>query len=327
MCLGVSPNNEAPFLAGVSGGRRIAHLRRRDLSFDVVRECQIERLECLPGASREERFDMPRKAPVPPTSDMLERIKHEVADPKFLADLIKWADRQCGRLLSIEDRVEPNKAIELVNAAVIDTCDGVRVWHPEARTLRRHLEQTINSRLWHECDRMRRRRFVPLAPATDESQDGIPAVEYEMTAQREDPRQRPDAQLAQREVRAKVYAALRERAARDTELVALLDAYESGHNRQADAEARVGLHGQAFQNLVRRFKTIRAHIPADLRGAALDVIVSDGGAPLEGAARRGFQVDLRAGCRSANDSADSVAGLEGDASSDLSVVEDSQDAA
>jgi hypothetical protein len=202
------------------------------------------------------------------------------------------------------------------------------VWHSEARTLRRHLEQTINSRLWHECDRMRRRRLVPIAPVSDESQDGIPAVEYEMTAQREDPRQRPDTQFAQREARTKVYAALRQRAARDGDLVALLDAYEAGHSRQADAEARVGLRGQAFQNLIRRFKTIRAHIPEELRGAALDAIVSDGGAPLSTVARRVVRVDMGLGLHAANDSADSVAGFDEDAaSSDLGVVEDSQDAA
>ena len=167
-----------------------------------------------------------------------------------------------------------------MNAAVVDTWDGVRAWHPEARTLRRHLEQTVNSRLWHECERARRRRFVPVTPgAVDDSQDEAGGVEIEMSAQREDPRTRPDALVAQREVRARVFGALRAEAARDRELLALLDAYETGHHVESDAEARVGIAGQAFKNLVRRFKTIRGHLGDELRDAALDMLVRDGGAP------------------------------------------------
>ncbi len=224
---------------------------------------------------------MPRKAAVPPPPEIVDRIKREVVAPGFLPDLIAWADRQCGKLMSIEDRIDPHKAVDLVNAAVVDTWDGVRVWHPEARTLRRHLEQTVNSRLWHECERSRRRRFVPVTPAAvDDSQDEAGGVEIEMSAQREDPRTRPDAMVAQREVRARVFGALRAEAARDRELLALLDAYETGHHVESDAEAKVGIAGQAFKNLVRRFKTIRGHLPDELRGAALDVMVRDGGAPV-----------------------------------------------
>ena len=130
---------------------------------------------------------MPRKAPVPPPPEVVERIKREVAAPGFLSELIAWADRQCGKLLSLEDRIDPHKAIELVNAAVVDTCDGVRIWHPEARTLRRHLEQTVNSRIWHECERARRRRFVALTPANpDDSQDSAAALEVEVSEVKKD---------------------------------------------------------------------------------------------------------------------------------------------
>jgi len=246
---------------------------------------------------------MPRKASAPPPREIVDRINREVAAPGFLSDLLAWADRQCGKLLSIEDRIDPHKALELVNAAVVDTCDGVRTWHPEARSLRRHLEQTVNSRLWHESERARRRRFIPVGPAAvDDSQDGG-GVEIEMSAQREDPRMRPDALVAQREVRARVFDALRGEAAHDPQLLALLDAYEAGHHVESDAEARVGVAGQAFKNLVRRFKTIRGHLPADLRGAAFDVMVRDGGAPLAGvASHRGHVDGVVAECDPANDS-------------------------
>jgi hypothetical protein len=69
-------------------------------------------------------------------------------------------------------------------------------------------------------------------------------------------------------------------------LLALLDAYESGHHVEADAEAKVGVVGQAFKNLRRRFKTIRGHLSDELRGAALEVMARDGGAPVAADARR-----------------------------------------
>ena len=262
---------------------------------------------------------MPRKAPAPPPCEIVDRIKREVAAPGFLSDLITWTDRQCGKLLAIEDRIDPHKAIELVNAAVVDTCDGVRTWRPEARTLRRHLEQTVNSRLWHECERARRRRFLALGPVNpDDSQDPAAALEIEVSERREDPRTRPDAQLAQREVRAKVFRVLRQRAGRDRELLALLDAYEMGHHRESDAEAHVGIDGQAFKNLVRRFKTIRGQVPADLRADAWEVMARDGGAPLTSIARHGGRaIEMAADHDAANDS---------DASADaLSVSDDGGD--
>jgi hypothetical protein len=102
----------------------------------------------------------------------VQRIKLEVMAPGFLADLSAWADRQCGKLLAIEGRTDPLKAADLVHGAVVDTCDGIRAWAPDARSLRRHLEQVINSRLWHECARARRRRHISLDTASvDDSQD------------------------------------------------------------------------------------------------------------------------------------------------------------
>ena len=76
----------------------------------------------LPGAWRGRKVvDMPRKAAVPPPPEIADRIKREVATPGFLSDLIAWADRQCGKLMSIEDRIDPHKALDLVNAAVVES--------------------------------------------------------------------------------------------------------------------------------------------------------------------------------------------------------------
>lgn len=250
---------------------------------------------------------MPRKAAASPPGDLLDQIKGEISAPGFLADLTAWADRQCGKLLAIENRIDPHKATDLVNAAIVATCDGVRAWDPHARTLRRHLEQTINSRLWHECDRLRRRRHITLDTASvDDSQDEC-AVDVEMSLRREDPRTRPDGQLAQREVRSRVFHALRSHAADDPDMLAFLAAYEAGHTREGEAMAHLNLTARSFDNVVRRFRTLRKHIPAALRRDALDMITSDGG-PLAATVARhqGRIVEILADDTASNDSADAA---------------------
>ncbi len=250
---------------------------------------------------------MPRKAAASPPGDVVDQIKREISAPGFLVDLTAWADRQCGRLLALENRVDPHKATDLVNAAIVATCDGVRVWDPNARTLRRHLEQTINSRLWHECERLRRRRHITLDTASvDDSQDEC-AVDVEMSLRTEDPRTRPDGRLAQRQVRARVFHSLRAQAAGDDELLAFLDAYEAGHTREGEAMARLNLTERGFDNIVRRFRTLRKHIPDALRRDALDMIANDGG-PLAAtvARRQGRIVEILADDTASNDSRDAV---------------------
>ena len=48
----------------------------------------------------------------------------------------------------------------------------------------------------------------------------------------------------------------------------------------------IGVVGQAFKNLRRRFKTIRGHLSDELRGAAHEVMARDGGAPTLSVQRR-----------------------------------------
>lgn len=146
---------------------------------------------------------MPKKAPTPQPPELVRQIEREVLAPGFLADLERWTDRQCARLLSIENRSDPHKATEMIHGAVVDTCDGIRSWSPERRTLQQHLEQVINSRLWHECERARVRRHIPF-DVSEDSQDESPAA-VEMSLRHEDVRARPDGRLSQREVRDRLY--------------------------------------------------------------------------------------------------------------------------
>lgn len=253
---------------------------------------------------------MSRRAPTPPPPELLARIKLEIAAPGFLADLTAWADRQCGKLLSIENRIEPHKATDLVNGAIVATCDGVRTWHHEARTLRRHLEQSINSAISNECEKLRRRRHIPLdTTSVDDSQDGA-SIDVEMSLQREDVRTRPDGLFAQREVRAKVFHALRSHAAGDAGLLAFLDAYEAGHSREGEVVARLNLHDQAFRNVLKRFYRLRTHIPDELHRNVREVMIQDGGAPVATVARRARRVVEIVADEAANDSRDSFGTLD-----------------
>ena len=137
---------------------------------------------------------MPKKPPLPPPLDVLRQIDRELT-PRFLVDVTSWADRACGKLMAIEDRRDPHYAIEMVHAAVVDTCDGIRSWDPARVSLRRHLEQTINSRVWHECQRARRRRHVVFDDLTESQDESVIAVE--MSLRHDDARARPDGGLAQ----------------------------------------------------------------------------------------------------------------------------------
>lgn len=254
---------------------------------------------------------MSHRAPVPPSPELIERIKREIAAPGFLRDLTMWAERQVGRGLSIENRLEPNKATDLINAAIVATLDGVRRWDPEARTLRRHFEQTINSKLWHEYDRTRRRRHIPLdTTSVDDSQDEG-AIDIEMSLRREDPRMRPDGLFAQREVRAKTVRALRECAAKDPEVLAFLDAYEVGIHREGEVTTRLGVTKQTFYNALRRLQTARDDIPAELWDNFRETLVRDGGAPISTVARhKGRLVEIAVDESAVNDSGDSFSALD-----------------
>lgn len=122
-------------------------------------------------------------------------------------------------------------------------------------------------------------------PVTDESYDtGIP-VEYEMTAQREDPRARPDGRFAQREVRARVFEALRGMPRKTASWSrCLMPTRALTVDKPTRRRASVS-GGQAFQNLLRRLKTIRGRLSDELRGAALETMTTDGGAPVVTLAR------------------------------------------
>lgn len=271
---------------------------------------------------------MSHRRPVPPPPELVERIKREVASPGFLRDLLIWAERQVGKLLAIEGRIDPDKATALVNDAIVDTCDGVRRWDPEARTLRRHLEQTINSRMWHECDRSRRRHHITLdTVSVDDSQDEAPSIDIEMSLRREDPRTRPDGLLAQHEVRAKILHELRMGAADDSGVLALLASHEAGCHREGEACERLGLTLHRHRNVVRRLRTLQGRVPAELREDMRDMLIRDGGAAIATVARhRGRMVEIAADEPAANDSTDQLTAL--DVSTDSDVHEsDSNDCA
>ena len=234
----------------------------------------------------------------------------------FLADLTAWADRQCGRQLSIEGRCEPDKASDLVNAALVATLDGVRRWDPAVRSLRRHFELTINSYMWNEYEKLRRRRHVALdTTSVDDSQDQAPSLDIEMSLRREDVRARPDGLVAQREVRAEVFHALRSRTrSDDVGLRAFLDCYESGLSREGDVVAQLGLSNQAFRAVLTRFYRLRDEIPDELRRNALEAMFQDGGPPVATVARRRGRLveivpDDIASNIASNDSADSFDAL------------------
>lgn len=252
---------------------------------------------------------MPKKAPTPPPPAVLLLIERELTE-RFLVEVTRYAERACGRLLSIEDRKDPQYAMELVHAAIVDTCDGIRSWDPARVTLRRHFEQTINSRVWHECERARRRRHVAFDAMTDSQDEN--AIAVEMSLRHDDARARPEGRLAQRDVRERLFAALRMMAAGDAEVMALLRAYEAGDVRRDEAVGWLGWEVQTYVNVRRRLDRMVRRIPGELRAAVIDVLTRDGGSPLGVAGRRVADMSNSLDGAADMDGSDDAEAIDGD---------------
>jgi hypothetical protein len=211
---------------------------------------------------------MPKKAPAPPSAELLARIESELTQDIY-AKVYVYAENRSGGLMALEGRKDPQYAMSMVLDAVADTLDGIRAWNPERRALRHHLMRVVNSRISHDLGRARRRRHVAYHEPDD---DGENDAELEMSLRRDDARTRPEGALALRDVRERLYGALRVLAETDRDVLVLLGAYEDGYHSQGEVMARLAWSLAEFRKHRRRLNTIIRHLPDELRTAALDAV-------------------------------------------------------
>jgi hypothetical protein len=216
---------------------------------------------------------MPRKAPTPQTPEFLARVYRDMT-PDVWRRLRAYAEKQSAKLHQLEGIHDPDYAANVASDAFVDTIDGVRTWDPSRRHLFSHLCGVVQSRIAHRVQHVTRFRHVAFHEPDDgdDNTSAVSLIETEMSLRLDDHRKRPDGAVTNAELRAKVYAAARELAAKDVEILAMLDAHESGALSEPEIIEHLGWTREHYFNVWRRFDRMRHKLPAELRDAALDVL-------------------------------------------------------
>jgi hypothetical protein len=216
---------------------------------------------------------MPRKAPTPQTPEFLATVYREMTQDVWRR-VRSYAEKHSAKLHQLEGIHDPDYAGHLVSDAFVDTVDGVLAWDPERRHLYSHLCGAVQSRIANRVRHVSRFRHVAFHEPDDgdDNMSAVSMVEMEMSLRADDQRKRPDGAVMNAELRAKVYAAARELAAKDAEILAMLDAHESGALNEPEVVEHLGWTREHYFKVWRRFDRMRHKLPAELREAALDVL-------------------------------------------------------
>ncbi len=210
---------------------------------------------------------MPRRAPVPLTAEWRARFDQEMTR-ELLARLMVWTQAKVDRVNRLEGVADHLEARGVVLDACSLTLQGIRRWNPDgARTLEKHLRQTIESRLYHDRRWRRVRRLHRDIDAVD-STDGESPLEAEVSLRAENRALRPDGAVLLASVRAQVVDALRPMIGEDADVAALLDAWLSGCEHRGHVMTRLGWSLNQFRNAERRLATLCARLPAEVLESA-----------------------------------------------------------
>ena len=145
--------------------------------------------------------------------------------------------------------------------AITDTLYGVVAWDRRIE-MELHLHNVVKRRISKRIRRARKQVHVSLDASTGDedasamaSRDGAPEVS-----------------LGRAQVMHLLYRAVRERAAGDTALLSILDAYKAEVFQRRAVMATTGLGLPEFVNARRRLDRILATLPAELRSAAVEAM-------------------------------------------------------
>lgn len=151
----------------------------------------------------------------------------------------------------------------LVADAIADTLTGAVIWD-RRYPLSHHLCSVVRTRTSNQIKRAKRLAHVSLELLSEG--DVIVAVK---SIEGDHAPTRPDTLIESAQVVRKLYLAVRERAARDTSLSMLLDAYAMGFVKRREVMKLTGLSLGEFVNARRRLDRMLGSVPADLRSAAI----------------------------------------------------------
>jgi hypothetical protein len=143
-------------------------------------------------------------------------------------------------------------AEELVQECLADTIAGDLTWDPAVATLESHLMSRIRARGRDERRRARQHPHASMDEACDEGEDGATVLEEveEALGQRQRQRDTTEDHARRRMLQ------LREHAAEDPDLRAILDAVDEGAEGKAEILAATGLPENAYRNARLRLRRL-----------------------------------------------------------------------
>jgi len=174
------------------------------------------------------------------TSDMIEDVYG------YVAKRATWIQHQQGRR-------SPGLIRELIQDALGDTFAGIVRWDPSRCPLSLHLKTVIRSRLSHEYERAEQFAHITIGDADE--------TKLARDAEPIDPGF--DTYVDEFETR------LRQLAADDPAVLAILDAYLEGITERAKVCRVTGLTKANYHNAHRRLKRLAENLPEHLRAAAI----------------------------------------------------------
>jgi hypothetical protein len=170
----------------------------------------------------------------------------------YVARRATWIEHQSGRR-------SPGLIREMIQDALGDTFAGVVTWDPTRCSLALHLKSVIRSRLSHEFERAEQFAHIDVEDAAEVELHEQLAKQAASGGALQDYVEEFERQL-------------RELAADDAAVLALLDAYLAGVTERAQVCRTTGLTKAAYHNAHRRLKRLADNLPENLRIAALAAI-------------------------------------------------------
>lgn len=149
-------------------------------------------------------------------------------------------------------------ADELLQDCVTDTISGVLIWDPATTALEHHLMARIRSRGRDERHRVLQHphRSIDAIDSEEENSPTLAEADQALISSQDE--------AAKRYATARL-ALMREQAAADPDLQAILDAVEQGAEGKAEILAASGLTEKAYRNARLRLRRLGDRAPADTR--------------------------------------------------------------
>lgn len=175
----------------------------------------------------------------------------------MLQKLTHFAKRGVSQLARAGEPVAPDEHEQIVHDAITDTLSLMVAWDRRLK-IEVHLFNVVRRRIWNGLRRAHTRAHVPL--------DALGAQHDAAMVSRDG---EPEASLGRVQVTQQLYRVVRERAAADSAVLSILDAYQAEEYDRRAVMARTGLVVPEYVNARRRLDRLLNRLPDELRIAAL----------------------------------------------------------